>query len=147
MSFGPSCSDWIFGILAKLDHGVVDCLSVQVRPGIPRRWGSECVQHRGPQSEALAYHWIYENAGDIYIYIHIYTANSWGLPGTQRRNHDATTTVASSSEILIKRMLDLKMIECIGCQEGGGGNFDKKNVEFENDWMHWLPREGGGKFW
>ena len=35
-------------------------------------------------------------------------------------------------EILIKRMLDLKMIECIGCQEGGGENFYKKNVVFEN---------------
>ena len=32
-------------------------------------------------------------------------------------------------EILIKRMLYLKIIECIGCQEGGGG---KKNVGFEN---------------
>ena len=37
-------------------------------------------------------------------------------------------------EILIKRMLYLKIIECIGCQErgGGGGNVDKKNVGFEN---------------
>ena len=31
-------------------------------------------------------------------------------------------------KILIKRMLDLKTVECIG-----GGNFDKKNVGFEND--------------
>ena len=36
--------------------------------------------------------------------------------------------------ILIKRMLYLKIIESIGCQERGGvGNFDKKNVGFEND--------------
>ena len=35
-------------------------------------------------------------------------------------------------EILIKKMLYLKIIECIGCQRGGG-NFDKKNVVFEND--------------
>ena len=34
--------------------------------------------------------------------------------------------------ILIKRMLYLKIIECIGCQERGGGNFDIKNVGFEN---------------
>ena len=36
-------------------------------------------------------------------------------------------------EILIKRMLYLKILESIGCQErGGGGNFDKKNVVFED---------------
>ena len=35
-------------------------------------------------------------------------------------------------KILIKKMLYLKIIECIGCQRGGG-NFDKKNVVFEND--------------
>ena len=36
-------------------------------------------------------------------------------------------------KILIKRMFYLLIIESIGCQErGGGGNFDKTNVVFEN---------------